>query len=119
MKPHHFFYVSILVSFILVAFVQTGNSQTKDNKQIKKDTTVTIQVSGITCEGDLPIICERVKKEKGVADCKAVSKAAVTSKFDVTYNTKLITYQQIVSAVQDAPSCDFPNEKPYRVKKKK
>ena len=119
MKSHHFFKISALALSTMLAFVQTGNSQTKDNKQIEKDTTVTIQVAGITCAGDLPIICERVKKEKGVAGCKADTKAAATSKFDVTYNPALITYQQIIDAVQDAPSCDFPNEKPYRVKKKK
>ena len=118
MKSYHFFNAAALVLFIVVAFVQTGISQTRDNKQSIKDTTVTIQVTGITCGGDLPIISERVKKEKGVADCKAVTKAAATSKFDVTYNPALITYQQIVNAVQDAPSCDFPKEKPYRVKKK-
>lgn len=119
MKSNYFSYVFVLVLLMMLAFAQTGNSQTKENKQTGKDTTITIQVSGITCEGDLPIICERVKKEKGIADCKAVTKAAATSKFDVTYNPKLITYQQVVDAVQDAPSCDFPKEKPYRVKKKK
>ena len=103
----------------MVAFAQTSNSQTKDIKSIEKDTTITIQVTGVTCTGDLPIICERVKKEKGVSKCKDVSKAASTTKFDVTYNPALITYQQIVDAVQDVPGCDFPNEKPYRVKKKK
>lgn len=119
MKSNYFSNVSVLVLFMMFAFVQTGNSQTTDNKTSGKDTTITIRVAGITCDGDLPIICKRVKKEKGVVDCKAVTKAAVTTKFDVTYNPKLISYQQIVDAVQDAQSCDFPNEKPYRVKKTK
>lgn len=119
MKSHHIFKISALVLFIMFAFAQTISSQTIYHKQSQKDTTISIRVAGITCGSDLPIICERVKKEKGVADCKASSKAATTTKFDVTYNPKLLSYQQIVDAVQDAPSCDYPNEKPYRVKKKK
>ena len=85
----------------------------------QKDTTVTFSVSGIICGMDLPIICKRVMQEKGVKDCKAVSKASATSKFEVTYNPSEITYQKVVDAIQDAPSCDYPNEKPYKVKKSK
>jgi copper chaperone CopZ len=119
MKSQYFFNSSILMALILFAFVQTSYSQTKDNTQTENDTTITIRVAGITCGNDLPIICKRVNKEKGVADCIASSEAGATTKFNVTYNPELISYQQIVDAVQDAPSCNYPNEKPYRVKKKK
>ncbi len=106
-------YFSALVFVLCLAF------SVKLSAQTEKDTTITIKVSGIICGMDLPIICDRVKKENGVKDCKANGKAAAVTKFDITYDPSKITYQQLVNAVQDAPSCEDPNAKPYKVKKSK
>ena len=95
------------------------NRSAAQTATVSKDTTIILEVAGITCGGDLPVICKRVQPEKGITEIKAVSKAAATTKFQVTYNPAIINYQQVVAAVQDAPSCDFPNEKPYKVKKRK
>lgn len=103
---------------ITLCFAAISRS-TAQTTTVSKDTTIILEVTGITCGGDLPIICKRVQPEKGITEIKAVSKAAATTKFQVTYNPAIINYQQVVAAVQDAPSCDFPDEKPYKVKNKK
>ena len=96
---------------LLFAFGKKSAAQTKD-------TTITIKVSGITCSGDLAIIVKRVKQEKGIADCTATTKAAAITAFQIKYDPAAIQYPQIVKAVQDAPSCDYPDQRPYKVKKK-
>ncbi len=115
MKNKFVLAIAMCVTFCF-AFINRSAAQ---STIVSKDTTVTFEVSGITCGGDLPVICKRVQPEKGITSIKAVSKAAATTKFQVIYNPALINYQQVVAAVQDAPSCDFPNEKPYKVKKRK
>ncbi len=101
---------------LIAAF--NSNAQTQ-NTSPAKDTAISIAVGGIRCGGDLPIICKRVNQEKGITECKARGEAEILTVFNITYNPKEISYQQIVKAIEDAPSCDFPNEKPYKVKKKK
>ena len=83
-----------------------------------KDTTVDIKVTGIICGMDVPLINDRVKKETGVKDCKAVSKPGATTQFKITYNPTEISYQKVMEAVEDAPSCEDPKDRPYKVKKK-
>ena len=115
MKNKFVLAIAMFITFCF-AFINRSAAQTTT---VSKDTTIIFEVSGITCGGDLSIICKRVQAEKGITEIKAISKAAATTKFQVTYNPALLTYQQVVAAVQDAPSCDFPNEKPYKVKKRK
>ena len=119
MKSNYF--NAMALSFMLcLLFSIKLNAQTAATDSIKaRDTIVVVKVSGITCGGDLPLICERVKKEKGVMNCQAVSKPAATTSFEVKYDPALITYQQVVAAIEDATSCDNPNQKPYKVKRNK
>ncbi len=111
-------YIKFLILSICISpiFHQTAIAQVTSTPV--KDTTITLKVAGITCSGDLPIIVKRVKEEKGIVDCSATSKAAAVTIFQVKYTPAIITYDQIVKAVQDAPGCDYPNERPYKVRKK-
>lgn len=104
----------MLVCLFCTFFKTNSIAQTVANSS--KDTTITVKVSGIQCGGDLPKIVNRVKEEKGVIKCKATSKPTAVTTFEVEYNPTLIRYDQIVAAIQDAPSCDFPDQKPYKVK---
>ncbi len=115
MKNKFVLAIAMCITFCF-AFINYAAAQ---SATVSKDTTATFEVSGITCSGDLPLICKRVQPEKGVKKIKAVGKPGATTKFQVTYNPAIINYQQVVAAVQDAPSCDYPNEKPYKVKKRK
>lgn len=83
------------------------------------DTTIIIKVSGVYCPQCPPNICARVKKETGVKDCILIGKPSAVSKFEVTYNYKVITYNKVIEAVQSTPSCDDPDEKPFKVKTNK
>lgn len=112
-----YFKLIALLCLLCAAFQNDCIAQTTANTI--KDTTITVKVSGITCGSDLPIIIKRVKQEKGIIECKAASKASATTTFEVQYDPAVITYDQIVAAIQDAPSCDYPNQKPYKVKNKK
>ena len=112
-----YFKMMALICLFSAAFGNVSVAQSQNNPG--KDTIITVKVSGITCSGDLPIIAKRVKQEKGIINCNAASKAAATTAFQVKYNPVEITYGQIVNAIQDAPSCDYPDERPFRVRKKK
>lgn len=107
-------FLSALALMICLAFatLSLGQSTTKD-------TVIIIKVSGIICGMDLPIISDTLKKQDGVKDCKAIGKAAAVTRFEITYDPNKISYQQIVNIVQNAPSCEDPKEKPYKVKKNK
>lgn len=109
-------FILAFVILITICFVNINSATAQTNS---KDTTITLEVTGITCAGDLPVICKRVQTEKGINKIMAISKAGATTRFQVTYNPTLINYNQLVSSVQDAPSCDYPDERPYKVKNKK
>lgn len=109
--------ICISIGLILCTLFSAKNACAQIS--IPKDTTVTVKVSGITCGGDLPLIIDRVNKEVGVKGCKAVSKAGAITKFEITYNPAIISYPLLLKSIEDAPSCDVPEEKPYRVKKTK
>ena len=103
---------------LLVIFSATVKAQTSDSVAVDLIKTVTLKVKGITCSSDLPIINKNVKDMKGVAACNPVGKAAPTTAFKISYNPLIITEEEIIKAVESSPSCDFPDQKPYKVKGK-
>ena len=105
-----------IVACSSLATAQDGNtaSTTEDNI---KDTTITVKVSGVTCGGDLPVICKYVQAEKGILEIKSVGKPAAVSTFEVKYDPAVITFEQVVAKLEDSPSCDAPKTKPFKVKK--
>lgn len=112
-------FISQFIATVVVALVFTGTSAAQTTSANAADTTVTVKVAGITCGSDLPLINNRVKKEEGVVECKAVGKASASTTFEVTYDPAVISHKEVVAAIEDAPSCDFPDQKPYKVKGKK
>lgn len=104
------------------AFIASGSlASAQDNVQAVetaiKDTTITVSVAGVTCGGDLPVICKYVEKETGILEIKSVGKVAAVSTFEVRYNPAQISFEQVVAKIEDSPSCDAPKKKPFRVKK--
>lgn len=84
-----------------------------------KDTTITIKVKGITCPNDCSDISLHVKTKQGVRECKAIGEPSAVSKFEITFNTELISYTDVINTVEDTPGCENPNDRPYKVKGKK
>lgn len=108
---------AIVLAFAYTSGAQTPNSQTKSSNS--KDTTVTVKVTGITCSEDLKMISGSVEKLSGVSSFKQVGKMSTTSTFEVKYDPAKVSYQEMVKAVEGTASCDYPDQKPYKVKKVK
>lgn len=116
-----YFKATLFVCAILFALSTTGYSQTQGSQEQTsslKDTTVTVKVTGITCNGDLAMIADHVKKVNGVTSCKQVGKASAASSFEIKYDPSKTTYLNLVKTVEATPSCDYPDKHPYKVKSK-
>lgn len=116
-----YFKAMLFVCAILFTVSKTGYSQTQSPQQQTpsvRDTTVTVKVTGITCNGDLAMISDHVKKVNGVTGCKQVGKASTASSFEIKYDPSKTTYSSLVKTVEATPSCDYPDKRPYKVKSK-
>lgn len=116
-----YFKAMLFACVILFAVSKAGYSQTQNSQEQTasvKDTTVTIRVTGITCNGDLAMIADHVKKVGGVNNFKQVGKASTASSFEIRYDPAKTTYSSLVKAVEATPSCDYPDKRPYKVKSK-
>ena len=82
------------------------------------DTTITVKVTGVTCSTDLTMIKASVEKVQGVSACKTVKQGATTS-FEIKYNPRLSTEKAINAAIEGTSSCENPDERPYKIKRKK
>lgn len=107
----------IALSSVASAQQESVSASTTATAAIEKDTTITVKVLGVTCGGDLPVICKYVQQEKGILEIKSVGKPAAVSTFEVRYNPALISFEQVVAKLEDSPSCDAPKTKPFKVKK--
>lgn len=110
--------IKIYLSALIMCFTFSFASQAQTAQQ-KQDSvkTVTIKVSGITCVNDLKIINTNVMKKKGVVSSESVGKVAATTTFEVKYYPAIIPIDSIYKMVENSPSCDYPDQRPYRVKK--
>ena len=75
-------------------------------------------VTGVTCSTDLTMIKASVEKVQGVSACKTVKQGATTS-FEIKYNPRLSTEKAINAAIEGTSSCENPDERPYKIKRKK
>lgn len=104
---------------ILLATPNNAFSQTKDSiPSLDSSKTIIIKVEGITCSVDLETISTNVKELKGVINCKAIKQGA-TSTFEVIFNPTIVAEQEIYAAVETTGGCENPDDRPYKVKKKK
>ena len=110
------FISGFMTLLLIVAFSTNIKAQTADTSNADTVKTVT-KVKGITCSSDLPIITKNVKEVKGITTFESVSKPGPTTSFKVVYNPSIVSYEDLVKAVEGSPSCDFPDQKPYKVKK--
>jgi copper chaperone CopZ len=113
------FIPGLVTLLFIIALSTFGVAQSSDTQVMDTVVSVTLNVKGITCGNDLPIINKNVMDLDGVASCNAVGKAKPTTVFTIDYNPNLISEKEIIMAVEDSPSCDFPDQKPYKVKGKK
>jgi copper chaperone CopZ len=101
----------ILICMALVSYTHTL-AQDK-NQQAE------IQVKGITCNNDVNIISKKVLALPGVASCSPKGKVGANSTLVVQFNPDEIAIDSIYATIEDSPSCDHPDQKPYKVKKPK
>ncbi|HXH18519.1 MAG TPA: heavy metal-associated domain-containing protein [Chitinophagales bacterium] len=104
--------ISIVIMLAAIAAANTGIAQTAADT-LK---TATIKVSGITCNGDMPVIKKRLLNQEGIDEAafSAAKSGAVT--FTVKYHSAIITEKKIREVIEGAPSCDNPSLFPYKVK---
>jgi copper chaperone CopZ len=111
-------YISLIVLAVALLTAQYSKAyniseqaaQTSDSIQ-----TVVLKVKGITCSTDLKMICSSIDKLNGALSCK-VLKQGPTTTFEVTYNTKKLAENEIKSAIENTASCEYPDERPYKIK---
>lgn len=102
--------------FCLFLFVGTVTAQTSVTTQASATfINLPIKVKGITCSKDVATISDNVKKMKGVSSCKLVKKGA-TSSFDVSFDSSLVSQEDIIKIIEDTPGCKNPKDRPYKVK---
>lgn len=108
--------MKIILSFgvaLLLSIAATTNIQAQT-----ADTTVTVKVKGITCGTDLNMIQTNIENLAGVNRCVVVKQGTVTS-FDITYDPQAVTEQDINTTIEGTGSCKSPDDRLYKVKKKK
>lgn len=102
-------------SLLLVIMVLMGWNATA--QQPDSVTTVAVKVKGVTCANDLNIISNKLADLEGVVSSQLVGKAKPTSTMEVTYNPNVVVIDSIYARIEDSPSCDHPDQRPYKVKR--
>ncbi len=102
-------------SFLFIAFLLVGFSAASQDADTI--TTIEVKIKGVTCANDLNIIGENLKELDGIVSSALVGDAKPTSKMEITYNPTLVVVDSIYARIEDSPSCDFPDQKPYKVKR--
>ncbi|MBT8219602.1 MAG: hypothetical protein KJP00_07250 [Bacteroidia bacterium] len=108
---------SLLVLVALVFAAQTDAlSQTTSTEQaVSSIKTSSIKVKGVGCSADIKSISNNVKALKGVSNCEIEKKGAVST-FVVTFDTALVSEEDIYTAIESTGGCKNPNDRPYKVK---
>lgn len=103
--------ISIIALLIALGTSNFAKAQANDTLKI-----ATIKIKGISCTMDLPIIKKKLVNEDGIEDITYSEVKSEAVVFTVKYHTAIITEKQIKTVIENAPSCDNPEEKPYKVK---
>lgn len=106
-----------LVYFLLInlAIIAGGNSV---YAQSQSDTlkTVLVKVSGISCNGDMPLIKKKLINQEGIEDVSYSEASNGKITFTILYHSIATTEEKIKQFIESAPSCDDPNTFPYKTK---
>lgn len=78
--------------------------------------TATLQVTGITCQGDMPVIKKKLINQEGIDEVTFTEAKGGSSMFTVFYHTSVTSEQQLVAIIESSPSCDYPDAFPYAAK---
>lgn len=97
----------IAVFFCLVASAQTTADSTE----------IVVKIKGITCANDLNIIHGQLKDLDGLWLSENYGPVGPSSEIKVVYNPAVIDPEAIYQVIEDSPACDFPDQRPYKVKK--
>lgn len=101
--------ISVMIAFICYSF--SAKAQTVDTVK-----TATIKVKGISCNGDMPLIKKKLLNEEGIDEITFTEAKSGAVTFTIKYHTAFISEKQLQTAIEKAPSCDDPNDFPYKVK---
>ena len=102
-----------IITFVVFATINTAATAQTATDTLKM---ATIKIKGISCPMDLPIIKKKLVNQEGIDDVNYSEVKSEAVIFTVKYHTSVITEKQIRTTIENAPSCDNPNEKPYKVK---
>jgi len=102
-----------IISMVMMLFAFTTIKAQMTTDTLK---TATIKVKGISCTMDLPIIKKKLVNQEGIDEVTYTEVKSEAVFFTVKYHTSVTNEKQIRSAIEAAPSCDAPNERPYKVK---
>lgn len=79
--------------------------------------TVTIKVTNLHCNNDMPTIKKRLLNQEGIDEVSFTGIQGETSTFTISYHTSVTGQDQIEKVVETTPGCDDKNDTPYKVKR--
>ena len=100
---------------ILTLFLFFGLSMTTYAQA--DSTQIIVKVKGITCANDLNIIHGKLKELEGLLVSENYGPVGPASEIRVVYNALITDPEAIYRTIEDSPACDFPDERPYKVKR--
>jgi copper chaperone CopZ len=99
-----------------LTFTHTSEAQNAQTDSIK---TVSIKVSNLHCNGDMPTIKKRLLNQDGIDEVSFTDREAERSTFTVTFHSSATNEAVIEKAIESTPGCDDQTETPYRVVKER
>ena len=101
---------------ILIVFALCISGNAKAQTAHDSTATIKIKVKGIICNMDFPLIKKKLINQEGVDEVafSEIKSGAVVC--TVTYHPLIISEEKISKAIEAAPSCENPNQYPYRAK---
>ena len=116
MKRFAYLIVASTIS-LTATYAQTRTNTTETTQQVEQEkVTVTLKVSGVTCNHDLQTLRDKVAALNGVSSCETVGKRGVKTSFKIDYNPTVVTEKDIRVAFESTPGCADPDALPYKVK---
>ena len=111
----------IICSLALVAITtsvsaQSASENKTQTKDVQKEQTIKIKVSGLNCGGDMKDIQKSVAAIEGVSSCNPQGKVAANTVFEITFNPAITSEKEIQKVIEGKGACDNPNARPYKVK---
>lgn len=114
------FFKSILLVFgVIFATSNLASAQAIVGATTTETTNITtsIKVNGVGCSSDIKSISKNISAIEGVTECELGKKGATTV-FNVSFDSAVVTEEEIHAAIEGTPGCKNPNDRPYKVKQK-